>query len=86
MEAQIIAAALGAELEGAILRSELEVDRNPCLTWAAASAVCEVDLHQSRIFSKRKASGRIDGLVALAMAVGALRAPRVVLDVDAMVA
>lgn len=73
------------ELEGAIMRSEIEIDRNPCLTWAAASAVCETDLHQSRIFSKRKATGRIDGLVALAMAVGARRAPSLV-NVGAMVA
>ncbi|HXD06913.1 MAG TPA: terminase TerL endonuclease subunit [Burkholderiaceae bacterium] len=74
------------EIEGAIMRGELEIDHNPCLTWAAASAVCEVDLHQSRIFSKRKATGRIDGLVALTMSIGARRAPRVVLDVGAMVA
>ena len=74
------------ELEGALMRHEITIEHNPCLTWAAASAVVEVDLHQSRIFSKRKATGRIDGLVALAMAVGAVRAPRQVLDVSAMVA
>jgi phage terminase large subunit-like protein len=73
------------EIESALLRREIEIDHNPCLTWAAASAVCEVDLHQSRIFSKRKATGRIDGLVALTMAVGAIRA-RPDFDVGAMVA
>jgi phage terminase large subunit-like protein len=74
------------ELEGAVLRREIDIDFNPCLTWAAASAVCEVDVHESRIFSKRKATGRIDGLVALTMAVGAIRAPRERLDIGALVA
>jgi phage terminase large subunit-like protein len=74
------------ELEAAIMKREIQIDHNPCLTWAAASAVCEVDLHRSRIFSKRKATGRIDGLVALTMAVGAIRAPRSVVDIGALVA
>lgn len=74
------------EIEAAVLKREIEIEHNPCLTWAAASAVCEVDVNQSRIFSKRKATGRIDGLVALTMAVGAIRAPRSVVDIGALVA
>jgi len=74
------------ELEAAILHGTLHIRRNPILTWAAASAVVEVDPHQSRIFSKRKSTGRIDGVVALAMAVGAARAPGLDVDIAAMVA
>ncbi|MNN71263.1 Phage Terminase [compost metagenome] len=44
---------------------------NPCLTWNVASAVMEADAQENRIFSKRKKTGRIDGAVAMAMAVGA---------------
>jgi len=72
------------ELEAAILRRELVVHHNPCLTWCAASAVTEVDAQLSRILSKRKSTGRIDGVVALAMAVGAKRA-RSGFDLESMV-
>jgi len=73
------------ELEAAILKGELFIRRNPVLTWCNACATVETDLHQSRIFSKKKSTGRIDGVVALAMAVGALRAPSA-FDAGAMVA
>jgi phage terminase large subunit-like protein len=73
------------ELEGAILRRELRVRRNPVLTWNAASAVTEQDAHLSRILSKRKSTGRIDGVVSLAMCVGARRVPAVAFDAEAMI-
>jgi phage terminase large subunit-like protein len=73
------------ELEGAILRRELHVFRNPVLTWNAASAVTEQDAQLSRILSKRKATGRIDGIVALCMAIGYRRAPVQAFDVAAMI-
>ena len=73
------------EIERAILHRRLYILRNPVLTWCAASAVCNIDDHGSRIFNKRKSTGRIDGLVALTMGVGALRAPNLVVDVDAMI-
>jgi phage terminase large subunit-like protein len=73
------------ELERAILHKTLRVFRNPVLTWAAASAVAITDDQQSRMFSKRKSTGRIDGLVALTMGVGYLRAPVVEVDVAAMI-
>jgi len=44
---------------------------NPCLRWNAANAVIEEDKNENRVFSKRRSNGRIDGVVALAMAVGA---------------
>jgi phage terminase large subunit-like protein len=47
------------------------IRRNPVLTWNSDSAVLEEDGKGNRIFTKRKSKGKIDGLVALAMAVGA---------------
>ncbi|HBX0979949.1 phage terminase small subunit P27 family, partial [Klebsiella pneumoniae] len=44
---------------------------NPCLRWNAASAVTEADQKENRIFAKKKSTGRIDGVVASAMAIGA---------------
>jgi phage terminase large subunit-like protein len=59
------------QLEAAILAARLRVKRNPVLTWNAASAVIETDRQQNRIFTKRKSLARIDGVVGLAMGVGA---------------
>lgn len=58
-------------LEEKIIWKRLRVKKNPVLTHASASAVLETDAKGNRIFTKRKASGRIDGIVASAMAVGA---------------
>lgn len=58
-------------LERLLMDRELKVLMNPCLRWNAASAVLDADQKDNRIFAKRKATGRIDGVVALAMAVGA---------------
>lgn len=73
------------ELETVILRRQLVVHHNPVLTWNAASAVVEQDAQLSRILSKRKSTGRIDGVVALAMAVGLKRAPVLAFDAEAMI-
>jgi phage terminase large subunit-like protein len=73
------------ELETVILRRELIVHHNPVLTWNAASAVIEHDAQLSQILSKRKSTGRIDGLVALAMAVGCKRSRAAAFDVEAMI-
>jgi phage terminase large subunit-like protein len=56
-------------MEEAILNGTLRVHVNPVLRWNVASAVLEEDAAGNRKFTKRKATGRIDGLVALAMAV-----------------
>ena len=50
----------------------LRVEKNPVLTWNSASAVLEADPKGNKIFTKRKSTGRIDGVVALAMADGFL--------------
>jgi phage terminase large subunit-like protein len=44
---------------------------NPCLRWNASSAVTEADQKENRIFAKKRSTGRIDGVVASAMAIGA---------------
>ena len=60
------------ELETALLEERLRVNENPVLTWNVASAVTQASTIQptDRYFAKNKASGRIDGAVALAMACG----------------
>lgn len=59
-------------LEKGIVDASLVVEKNPALTWCSASAVLEADAKNNRIFTKRKSRGRIDGIVALAMAMGLL--------------
>lgn len=57
-------------LEGHVTNSRLRVLKSPPLTYCSASAVLEADPKNNRIFTKRKSKGRIDGIVALAMACG----------------
>jgi phage terminase large subunit-like protein len=59
-------------LEDLIGNGKLRVKANPALTFAAASAVHASDAKGNLIYDKRTSTGRIDGLVALAMAVGAV--------------
>ena len=59
------------ELETLILEGRIRIHMNPVLISAAMSAVIEEDAFGNRWFSKRKATNRIDAIVALAMAVGA---------------
>jgi phage terminase large subunit-like protein len=58
-------------LETAVLNGELRVQKNPVMTMCSANAVLTRDPAGSRKFDKRpgKSTGRIDGIVALAMAV-----------------
>lgn len=57
-------------IEDAILQGRLKVLRNPVLTYCSASAVIEQDAAGNKKWAKRKSTGRIDGIVALSMAVG----------------
>lgn len=59
------------DLEQAVVDGDIEIEINPCLTWNSASAVLEKDPSGNRKWNKRKSTGRIDGIVALCMAVGA---------------
>lgn len=57
-------------LEQAVQDGSLEILPNPVLAWNSASAILEMDAKGNRIFTKRKSTGRIDGVVSLAMAMG----------------
>lgn len=57
------------ELESLLLDAQLMHGNHPVLQMCAANAVVVPDEAGNRKFSKRRASGRIDGMVALAMAV-----------------
>jgi phage terminase large subunit-like protein len=59
-------------LEELIGKGLLRVKHNPALDYAAASAVHKPDPKGNYIYDKMASTGRIDGIVALAMAVGAL--------------
>ena len=59
------------DLEAEILNARLAHGGHPVLTMCANNAVVEGKDSANRKLSKSKSSGRIDGMVALAMAVGA---------------
>ena len=76
-----------AELETLILEGRIEIRRNAATISAIMSAAIERDPFDNRWFRKRKATQRIDALVALATAIGAMTAQgEPVFDVRAMVA
>ena len=58
-------------LEELLIEGRLRLKRNPLLISAMMSAVIESDPLENRWFAKRKATQRIDAVVALAMAIGA---------------
>ena len=57
-------------LEAELLNGRIRHGNNPILTWCAANAVVDMDAAGNRKLNKKRANGRIDGMVALAMAVG----------------
>jgi phage terminase large subunit-like protein len=73
-------------LEEYIGKGLLRVKKNPALTFAAASAVHIADPKANRIYDKRRSTGRIDGIVALAMAMGAMLSEEQTFDVGLMIA
>ena len=58
------------ELERAILSKQLRHSGNPVLRWNFSNVVIEQDAAGNQKFTKAKAPEKIDGAVALAMAVG----------------
>lgn len=58
------------ELETRLLQKQLKHGNHPILQMCAANATTINDPAGNRKFTKQKATGRIDGMVALAMAVG----------------
>lgn len=57
-------------LESALLNGVMRHGMNPVLTMCAANSAVDQDAAGNRKFTKRKSTGRIDGMVALAMAFG----------------
>jgi phage terminase large subunit-like protein len=73
------------DLEQILLDDEMAHGNHPVLKMCAANSVVEGKDSANRRLSKNKSSGRIDGMVALAMAMGVapLRAQEI--DVEAMI-
>lgn len=61
------------QLEDGVLNGTIVIDSSPVTTMCASNAIVITDLMNNRAFDKRKSRGRIDGLVSIAMAVGAAR-------------
>lgn len=59
------------ELESLLLENKIEHGDHPVLKMCAANSVVRMDPAGNRKLDKAKSTGRIDGMVALAMAVGA---------------
>ena len=57
-------------MEAAILDAQIQHGGNPVLTWNAANVVIQLDPSGARKISKQKSIERVDGMVALAMAIG----------------
>ena len=58
------------EYERMLVSGELRHDGNPVMNWNAASAIVDTDPAGNRKVTKRKATGRVDGIVAAVMAAG----------------
>jgi phage terminase large subunit-like protein len=58
------------DLEGEILNGRLAHGAHPVLTMCAANAVVQTDPAGNRKLAKHKSAGRIDGMIALTMAMG----------------
>lgn len=65
------------DLESMLLQKKLKHGNHPVLTMCAGNARVETDAAGSRKFTKKKSTGRIDGMVSLGMAVAALCANKV---------
>jgi phage terminase large subunit-like protein len=73
------------ELESMLLNRKLAHGMHPVLSACVANTVIVRDDAGNRKPSKRKSTGRIDGLVALAMAVGVKPLQPAKIDVDALI-
>ena len=58
------------ELEDLVIEHKLRHGGHPVLRWNVGNAVVDIDPTGARKLNKRRARARIDGLQALAMAVG----------------
>ena len=62
------------QLEDLILTGGVVIDQSPVTKWCSGNAAVEPDAAGNRWFKKKRSRGRIDGLVALAMVIGAASA------------
>lgn len=64
------------KFEGLLIEGKIRIQNNPVLTMCAANCVVRTDPAGTggKVFNKAKSTGRIDGMVALAMAIGAASA------------
>jgi phage terminase large subunit-like protein len=60
------------QLESMLLEKKIRHGGHPVLNMCSHNATVQSDPAENRKFVKAKASGRIDGMVALAMAVGVI--------------
>ena len=75
------------DLEQALLEGELAHGNHPLLTMCIANTIITLDDAGNRKPSKRKSTGRIDGMIALAMAVGvAPLLPATKIDISTLIA
>lgn len=58
------------ELEDRILKQAITIDSNPVTYSCAANAAVVSDAQNNRAFDKKRSTGRIDGIVTIAMGVG----------------
>jgi len=56
------------DLEGVVLNNTIIIQDNPVTNMCAANAVLQTDPAGNRKFAKQKSTGRIDGMISLAMA------------------
>jgi phage terminase large subunit-like protein len=73
------------DLEQVLLEGKLVHGGHPTLTWCTMNAVVVTDEANNRKLSKKRATGRIDGLVALTMAVGVAPLKTPIVDVEALI-
>jgi len=69
-------------LESDLLNGRIRHGNHPVLTMCAANSVVTKDPAGNRKLDKHKATGRIDGMVALAMAEGVMQAEHEPIDLD----
>jgi phage terminase large subunit-like protein len=73
------------ELEGLVLDRKLRHGNHPLLNMCCANSVVEGSDASNRKLSKKRSTGRIDGMVALVMAIGVAPLSPVKFDVNALI-
>ena len=72
-------------LEAAVLDKRIHHGGHPILRWQISNVAIELDASANRKPSKKRATGHIDGVVALMMAMGAAAQPVQTLDVRSLI-